>query len=97
MFIVMFTRLTGQEESIFLDGTFDTYERAYERMKELWDERVNGENATWDPEWSTIYGTQAFCGTADLYDTVRLYIFDSEHPVGFVNDRAIEFDDSEDW
>ena len=90
MFILMFTRLTGSEESIFLEGTFDNVRDARDRMREEYERRVNGMG--WDPEWSEMDDMQAFCGTADLHDTVRLYIFDTEHPAGFTNDRLYEFE-----
>lgn len=88
MFILMFTRLYGTEESIMLVGTFDTIEEARKKMRDEWEIRVNEKG--WDREWSSIEDNQAFCGTSDLSDTVRYYIFDTNHPVGFVNDLEDE-------
>ena len=90
MFVLMFTRLTGQEESIFLVGTYDTREEAYDAMRDKWTARVFGDGG-WDPDWSRLYDDQAIVADESLYDTCRYFIFDTEHPVGYSNDRTIEF------
>ena len=90
MFVLMFTRLTGQEESIFLLGTYETHSEAHEAMVNEYLGRVYGDMG-WDPKWSNYDDDQAFCGTEDMYDTCRYFIFDTEFPVGFSNDRTTEF------
>lgn len=90
MFALIFTRLTnGTEESIFLLDTYDSREDAHESMRKEWVKRIS--DMGWDADYSYIYDDQAFCGTEDMYDTCRYYIFDTEHPVGFDNDTAYEF------
>lgn len=95
MFILMFTRLTGQSEAIFLLGTYESVEEARSAMLLEYESRLT--DGGWDPDWSYIYENDAFCGTGDLYDTIRLYIFDTERPVGFYRDRTTDFDDEGDW
>ena len=90
MFILMFTRLTNEtEEAIFLLGAYDSKEKAQHEMRTEWAKRVT--NMGWDADYSYIYDNQAFCGTEDMFDTCRYYIFDTEHPYGFNNDIATMF------
>lgn len=89
MFVLIFTRLIdGTEESIFLEGTFGTKEEAQIRMRDEWTKRVT--EMGWDANYSNISENQAFCGTEDMFDTCRYYIFDTERPYGFTNDINYE-------
>lgn len=89
MFVLVFTRLSGTEESAFLIGAYDSLQEAQIVMHSEWEHRVNDKG--WDIEWSTIEDNQAFCGTSDMGDTIRFYIFDTNHPYGFVNDIEDQF------
>lgn len=95
MFILMFTRLTdGEGESILLVGTFDTLAAAQKRMRSEWETRIN--EMDWDPDWSWFEEKQAFCGTEDMFDTCRFYIFDTENKYGFSNSINDEME-RKDW
>lgn len=90
MFALIFTRLTnGTEESIFFEGMHDTKKEAQEIMRKAWTRRTTEDG--WDPEYSYIEEDQAFCGTDEMNDTIRYYIFDTDHPYGFSNDLDSEF------
>lgn len=99
MFALIFTRLTndtkksifsnGTEESIFFEGLHDTKEEAQEIMRKAWTRRIT--DGGWDPDYSYIEEDQAFCGTEDMIDTCRYYIFDTNHPYGFSNYLNDEF------
>lgn len=89
MFILMFTRLTnGTVEAISLVDTFETKAEAQSAMRKAWVKRVY--DGGWDADYSKVYEYQAFCGTEDMFDTCRYYIFDTEHPYGFTNDINYE-------
>ena len=95
MFVLMFTRLTGgTDEAIFLLGTYETMAEAQDKMRKEWSNRID--NMGWDADYSNIYDDQAFCGTEDMYDTCRYYIFDTDNPHGFDNSLNYETFDEED-
>lgn len=90
MYVLIFTRLTGSdEEAIFLDGTFDTHEKAELAMLLRVAEKI--ENQDFEGPWCYVESDQAFLGSSDMYDTCRYYIFDTENPVGFFNDRQTDW------
>lgn len=89
MQILMFTRLTnGTEEAAMLVGTYEYRDEAQVAMRTEWQNRIN--NMGWDPDYSYFEEDQAFCGTEDMSDTCRYYIFDTNRPHGFVNDLRDE-------
>lgn len=90
MYVLIFTRLTGSdEEAIFLKGTYETYEEARESMQKC---ILFHEDRGFNREWWRIEKWQAYLGAPDNHDIIRYHIFDTEHPVGHVNNRLDDWD-----
>lgn len=89
MFTLIFTRLTGSsDEAIFLVGTYATAKEAHDEMVKQVDLKIA--NQGFLREWSEVLDNEAFLGAPDMYDTCRFYIFDTDNPCGFDNDRELD-------
>ena len=90
MHILIFTRLTGHnEEAVFLEGVFDSKKEARKAMKERYEQIIS--NQGFEREWTWMLDDQAVLESYDMEDVIRLRIFDSENPYGFMNDRGIDW------
>lgn len=92
MYALIFTRFTNGSDFVALSGAYQTEAEAVEAMRREYDRCLD--ELGFDPEFSRIdeRSGQAFCGSYDmLADSVRLHVFDTEHPCGHDNSRMLDF------
>lgn len=91
MYVLMFTRLIGNNDFVALTGAYESEEEAKAALLEEYDRVID--EMGFDENLCKVEddGLQAFCGSFDMTDVIRLLVFDTDHPYGFDNNRVLDF------
>jgi hypothetical protein len=89
MFIVIINRYSAHENSVWLRGTYGTYEEAHEAL--VLEQARCIHELGFEPEFSRIDAFSFVCLNECLSDTFRGHIFNTDYLVGHVDDDMTDY------